>query len=151
MKLDKETVVKHQFWFLLGGYLLVWIIAVFWLKFSAAAAIDTVRKDFEGTDKDLKAERQSPVNTRTFVPPWEAYRNVFEKHKQVIWGEAWKLQLGMYDWPFNKEMPSPQAVLSDSEREAYKRTLYPDQIKQLREVSKSVLGPVFATNDSQCP
>ena len=29
MKMDKETLVKYQFWFLLGGYLVVWIIAVF--------------------------------------------------------------------------------------------------------------------------
>ncbi len=144
MKLDKETVVKHQFWFLLGGYLLVWIIAVFWLKFAAAGEINQVREAFDKTSKSLETERRSPVNTRTFVPPWEAYRNVFEKHKQVIWNQAWDFQRGMYDWPFgnNKDMSSPQTVLTDSEREEYKRTLYPDEIKQLREATKSILGPV---------
>lgn len=143
MKLDKETVVKHQFWFLLGGYLLVWIIAVFWLKIAAGDEIKKVADAFETTKKNLDNERRSPVNTRTFVPPWEAYRNVFEKHKQVIWNQAWDFQRGMYDWPFsNKDMSSPQTVLADSEREEYKRTLYPDEIKQLREASKSILGPV---------
>jgi hypothetical protein len=142
MKLDKETVVKHQFWFLLGGYLLVWLIAVMWLKFAAAGPIKDVRDKFDSTKKNLETAKQSPVNTRTFLPPWEAYRNTFEGHKQVIWNDAWKLQVGMYDWPFNKDMSTPQTELIPSEREDFKRSLYPDQVKTLRDWAPKLLSPV---------
>ena len=35
MKLDKESLAKYQFWYLLGTYLVVWLVAVVWLKFAA--------------------------------------------------------------------------------------------------------------------
>ncbi len=99
MKLDKETIVKHQFWFLLGTYLLVWLIAVLWLKFAAADPIEQAKKTYKDSSEKLKRNSQDPKNPNTFCPPWEEYAGVFNGHKQVIWKAAWDYQKPMFTWP----------------------------------------------------
>jgi hypothetical protein len=141
MKLDKETVVKHQFWFLLGGYVLVWLIAVLALKFSAPGKIAAAQQEYKKSKDGLDRESKSPKNDKTFCPPWEAYGNIFDGHKKVIWKQAWDLQRWMYNWPFNKDMSFPQQQLSQDEREEYKRKFYPDQIEQLRQIAPTLIHP----------
>lgn len=150
MKLDQETLVKHQFWFLLGGAVLLWMVGAIWLKLAASEPIEKAKSDYEKAENELTTWR-NPVNPATFNPPWEKYGGVFDGHKQVIWKDAWQFQLGMYDWPFsNKDMSRPQTELSQDERELYKRELYPNEVKQLRELmepdsksgSPGMLSPV---------
>ncbi len=142
MKLDKETFVKHQFWFLLGGYLLIWLIAVFTLKFAAAEPIENAEKAYKASKTKLDSAKRSPKNPKTFNPPWEEYGTVFNKHKQVIWGKAWELQKGMYDWPFSFDVETPQTEISQDDREKYKRELYPEEVKKLQDAIPELLGPV---------
>src|SRR5262249_51893923 len=99
MKLDKETVVKYQFWFLLGSYLVVWLVTVLWLMFTAKGPIEAKKKDYDGGTQSLKTASQNPVNESTFCPPWATYGETFNKHKRKIWGDAWELQKDMFDWP----------------------------------------------------
>jgi hypothetical protein len=143
MKLDKETVVKHQFWFLLGGYLLVWFIAVLWLKFAAGGEIKKAEKAYKDNKDRLAKAQQRPINPNTFIPPWVKFAQVFDGHKRVIWGEAWELQKDMFDWPWrDKDMSTPQAEITQDDREDYKRKLYPDEIKAVKDWMPRVLGPV---------
>lgn len=134
MQLDKETVIKHHFWFLLGGAVLFWLVAAIMLKFTAPDEIKKVEDAYTKAESGLKSA--PAVNTATFNPPWEKYGSVFDGHKQVIWKDAWGLQIGMYDWPFgpNKDMSSPQTPLSQDERDLFKRELYPGEVKYLKAV-----------------
>ena len=136
MKLDKDTLVKHQFWFLLGTFFLLWVVAVFALKVAADEPIKTAEKKYKDSATKLKTASNNPKNPTTFCPPWEQYSTVIDQHKQVIWNKAWDLQNGMYDWPEDlvkaKDMSTPQTELSQDERERYKRNFYPDEVKALK-------------------
>jgi hypothetical protein len=142
MKLDKETAVKHQFWILLGSYLLVWIIAVLWLNVAASEPIKAAEKKYKDSKTKLDKAKQNPKNVATFCPPWREFGKVFDGHKQLIWGQAWALQNGMYDWPFSYAVLTPQTEISQDDRENYKRKLYPDEIKYLKDIAPQLLGPV---------
>ena len=99
MKLDKDTLVKHQFWLLLGIYALVWIVAVFWLKVAADEPIKKAEKDYTSSKTKHDSASKNPRNPDVFCPPWQEYSKDIDKHKQNIWNEAWNFQKGMYDWP----------------------------------------------------
>jgi hypothetical protein len=142
MKLDKEAAVKHQFWILLGSYLVVWIIAVFWLKVAAGEPIKKAEEKYKASKGKLDKAKQSPKNIATFCPPWRDYGSKFDGHKRKIWNEAYALQNGMYDWPFKYAVPTPQTDIPQDDREKYKRDLYPGQIKNLKDITPGLLGPV---------
>jgi hypothetical protein len=146
MKLDKETVIKHQFWFLLGGYLLIWLVAVLWLKFTAPDTISAKKKDYETAKKDLEAAQKTSVNKATFLPPWEKATGEFEGHKNKIWEKAWKYQEGMYDWPSEwtskYNMTDPKTAITIDDLARFRQKLYPDEIKNLRENAPHWIEPV---------
>ncbi len=148
MKLDQETVVKHQFWFLLGGYFVLWLIAILWMKFTFPGEIEKLHNDYKAkTDGVNSALSAGPVNTATFIPPWDNETKEFSDHKGVIWGQAWYFQEGMYDWPagWAKKyggMITPQVQISSDDKNEYKDKLYPNQIKELRDTAPKWLNPV---------
>jgi hypothetical protein len=147
MKLDQEIVVKHQFWFLLGGYFLVWFIAILWMKFTYPDEIQKLQGDYKkATDGVKQAQSAGPVNVATFLPPWEKETKDFSDHKLAIWQSAWDYQKGMYDWPTDwvkkYDMTNPAAPLSADDRTEYKDKLYPNQIEFLRTNAPKWLNPV---------
>jgi hypothetical protein len=148
MKLDQETLAKHQFWFLLGGYFLIWLIAVMWMWFTYPGEIARLQDAYKKASDGVKSAQSSgPVNTATFVPPWEEEAKRFSAHKGVIWEKAWVYQSGMYDWPpewikkYNG-MTNLQVSISPDDRAEYKEKLYPEQIKTLRTYAPKWLYPV---------
>ena len=148
MKLDQETVAKHQFWFLLGGYFVLWLTAVLWMKFSFPSEIEDLKKKYDGAAGGVKTAMSSgPVNTATFIPPWDQETKEFSAHKGVIWGDAWHVQEEMYDWPAEwvkkyGGMKTPQVQISPDDRNDYREKLYPKQIQNLRTNMPKILNPV---------
>ncbi len=145
MKLDKETVIKHQFWFLLGGYFLFWLVAVLWLWSTASGEIVKVKKAYEDNETALKSAQSNPINTATFLPPWEKEATIVNGHKIVIWNDAWDIQKDMYTWPKEweqKDMANLQTPLSTDELRRYRDNLYPDEIEELRKNAPLWLNPV---------
>ncbi|HTU17811.1 MAG TPA: hypothetical protein VMG10_07075 [Gemmataceae bacterium] len=145
MKLDKDTLVKHQFWILLGSFLLFWFIAVLWLKVAASEPIAKAQEKYASTKKSLDAEQRNPVNVNTFLPPWNEAAKDYNNHKSVIWGKAWDFQAGMYDWPTawqSKDMTRFQTDLPRDDRADYRQKLYPGQIDNLRKYVPIWLYPV---------
>src|SRR5262245_45598579 len=147
MKFDKETLIKHQFWFLLGGYLLIWLIAVLWLTFTAPDEIKKVRDAYDKAGKELKTASSNPVNKATFLPPWEHEANDFNAHKTVIWNDALYFQGGMYIWPEEMaksypDLTDPHTPISTDDLSHYRHDWYPKQIEALRDYWPKALEPV---------
>jgi hypothetical protein len=146
MKLDQETVVKHQFWFLLGGYFLVWLIAVMWMKFTYPDEINKLKDEYKKASDAVKSANASPVNIATFLPPWEKEAKDFSDHKGKIWQNAWLYQMDMYDWPEEwrqkYDMTNPQVQISSDDRTKYKDKLYLDEIDNLRASAPKWLSPI---------
>ena len=146
MKLDKDTLVKQQFWFLLGGYLLVWVAAVFWLKAAAGEPIENAKKAFDGDKSQLQSAQRDPVNVKEFIPPWEKQFATFNGYKTEIWMQAWGGQKDMYNWPQEwmntKDMETPQTPLTDTDLSAYRHKYYPNQIESLAKNAPEWLDPI---------
>ena len=53
--MDKETVIKHQFWFLLGGYALVWLAAVLWIWGVAGDQIAKVQGEYKKAADSIRS------------------------------------------------------------------------------------------------
>src|SRR6516225_3077681 len=130
MKMDKETVIKHQFWFLLGTYVLVWFIAVLWLKIAAGGPIEDAKKKYKTAEDGLKSASQDPKNPNTFCPPWDQYADQFDGHKHKIWTEAWELQKGIYDWP--AELRNKKNADGSVGMVSIKTELTPDELTRYR-------------------
>jgi hypothetical protein len=146
MKLDKETVVKHQFWFLLGGYLLIWLIAVLVLMFTAPDTIKKAKDAYKKAADDIASASKNPVNKATFLPPWEKEADEFSRHKSVIWKQASDFQQPIYFWPEHLtekyDMKYPETQISSDDRGRYWHEWYPEQVEQLRKNAPKWIEPV---------
>ncbi len=99
MKIDKELLIKHHFWVLVGAFLLVLSIGFSTLLFGSSEG--DKQKDFEKSQK-LLSNYKAPgaaVNPATFIPPWETYRDWHSAHKDKVWKEAWSYQKDLITWP----------------------------------------------------
>jgi hypothetical protein len=136
MKLDKDTVVKHQFWFLLGLFGLVWVIALTWQMVSAGTIVSEPKKAYDSTLTAVKGAHTDannrPKNER-FLVPWDAHKVKFEKEKTKVWHQAWELQKGMVTWP-GRTMLYPTVQFGDQEPRSYGDTLWYDQVKELDKI-----------------
>ena len=146
MKLDKETIVKHQFWFLLGSYLLVWSIAMLWEKVAAGGPIADAQSKYKTANDTLDSAKQNPINTSKVLPPWNEQANDFDGWKSKIWAKAWELQGSMFDWPNDlskaKDMATPLTELTPDERTHYQHNSYKTEIDQLRDYIPRLLSPI---------
>ncbi len=133
MKVDKDAILKHKFWILLGVFALLWLICLSVLCASAGAPVDEAKKDFDAAKTAVsKFTGANRPKNDSFLPPWQADIKQFEQHKNTVWRTAWdgdqegdtppgqqrwEGQKGMYTWPSSDDYPL-NAVLK-----------YPDQMK----------------------
>jgi hypothetical protein len=139
MKFDKEALIKHKFWVILGVFALLWLIGLGVMLFTLSDRIKLHRDAYEGEVKSADgALKSGPKNPATFLPPWQEHQKMFRDHKNVIWGKAWEVQKAMYDWPHNNiapldtKMQDPSDPLDFKEREEYKNVLYDLQMEDFR-------------------
>lgn len=106
MKVDKEFLVKNQFWLLLGGVPPLLLVAMLMLWTSVASAIQTERDAIEKSKDSLK-KITDPKNQKHV----DQLKNIDEKiasKKNLVWEKAWKVQQHLWTWP--KEL---QAKMKD--------------------------------------
>ncbi|HVS38665.1 MAG TPA: hypothetical protein VMS17_24125 [Gemmataceae bacterium] len=93
MKFDKEWLLKNQFWLLLGGVGLLWLVALCWLLFFIGDPVADKKKAFEdaegGVSKLATNSGPSKPKNNDFVTPWNAYGDKFKSRKNTVWDVAW--------------------------------------------------------------
>jgi hypothetical protein len=149
MKLDKETFVKHGFWFALGAFALLWLIGMIVLKFSAGSAVAKEREVYTNSLKGI-TDVKNPKN-ESFLTAWNKYAAAYEKEKDKVWEKAF-LNQNPPDRPDLCVMTWPSGALADKhkypddpftirELDDYKVTVYPNQFAALETEFKPVFGP----------
>lgn len=100
MKLDKETVIKQRFWFLLGlliplvllGFVIVWT--------SAAGEIEEKEIAFQKSVKSIEAVAKGQPKNPSWVEILKERENEASKKKGEIWVQAWGAQEPIFtSWP----------------------------------------------------
>jgi hypothetical protein len=144
-KFDKDTLIKHRFWIMLGTTGLLVLICWLVLVFSSSGAAE--KKKFNDTLESVKKLEQSKPKNKQWIDPWVEYGDKFTKQKDGVWKQGWETQQDLYTWPprqekarFDKIMWYDQDVGPDSveARKMYGKTLY---VKQFDGLDKLV-GPV---------
>src|ERR1700682_3368976 len=106
MKLDKETVIKHRFWFLLGIVVPLVLVVLCVLKFGVAPEVQAKEKEF----KDAKTNVSGITNPKNdvFIKLVKDKETTLQSKKNKVWEQAWKGQGEVISWP-----PEMQRELGD--------------------------------------
>lgn len=119
MKLDKETLVKHQFWFLLGLAGTCTLVAIAIIFLGPAKKVTAARAAYAKAKEDVGPKAPKDLKNGKFTPPWEARQNFFAGHKATVWKEAWQTQTDVMTWP---------AGLADYEKAYFGDTIRPREL-----------------------
>ena len=133
MKMDKETLVKHQFWLLLGASGVLTLAALVLLFLGPRSKAALARKNFNTAKDTLGPKAPKDPKNGNFLKPWNKRRDYFTDHKNVVWKQAWEPQKDMMAWP--RGFPPREKLengyfgddIPDNQRLAYKETYYANQ------------------------
>jgi hypothetical protein len=109
MKLDKETLIKHQFWIGFGVLLLLMLVTGIWI--SAVSAEDNVTKKqaLDAAKASLDSNLNKPPRNKNEINELKKRVGVLEKRREEVWKKAWEMQESLQTWP--------KAMLEGSELE----------------------------------
>lgn len=95
--LDKDTLVKHSFWILAGGYV---VLVLGCLAVLATSVGDTVNKEADALKKaeDTVQGIKDPKNP-TVVAAYQKQDDLVDHKKEDVWKKAWDTQKDMMTWP----------------------------------------------------
>src|SRR5579883_673172 len=93
MKLDKDVLIKHNFWIVLGTFALVWSIAFLTIRFAAGGTTASLHKSFDESEKSItNAVKGHPKNKATYIDPWDNQAKEYRNIKNEVWKKAFDLQ-----------------------------------------------------------
>jgi hypothetical protein len=94
---DKEMLIKHRFWILLGVCVLSILIAMIVLPTTVGNTIEKAQSEFKNNEKALQGIT-SPKN-QAFVDAAQKKDNIVAGRKNMVWEEAWKTQSDLMTFP----------------------------------------------------
>src|SRR5262245_19057456 len=99
-KADKDALKKNAFWIALGGFVVLWLIAVLWVMLSGDPA---KKKAWDDAKSGIETAAKSPKNEK-FYEPWDKYGESASGHKDKVWEAGWLQQKDIYTWPGNMKV-----------------------------------------------
>lgn len=166
VKIDKEFIIKHHFWILLGIYAPLVLVSLAMLWTSVADAIEEKRKAIAAVKGNIESIIKD-TNIRN--PAWLEAGTQKEKglavQKDKVWEVVWKGQAGMVTWPKfmldkypdlkNKDFGEPLAdsairdqFINDRDEQGYQQMLadvvqtvqpilFPEDVQDLRSLRQA--------------
>jgi hypothetical protein len=99
-KADKDALKKNVFWIALGGFVVLWLIAVVCVMLSGDP---TKKKAWEDAKQGIDKAGEKPKNEK-FYEPWDKYGESASGHKDEVWKAGWLQQKDIYTWPANMKV-----------------------------------------------
>jgi hypothetical protein len=144
MKFDKETIIKHRFWFLLGTVLPLLLIMLCVLKFGVADTVDARKKEYDSAVASVKGI-SNPKND-SFIQPVKAKEDTLNKKKSKVWEEAWKGQGNFITWPqeMQRELGDKYYgdFISEEDRRKYARVYMAGYVGKIEKEFTDLIAPV---------
>ncbi|OAI54269.1 hypothetical protein AYO44_15240 [Planctomycetaceae bacterium SCGC AG-212-F19] len=99
MKLDKESIVKHQFW--IGFVLLILLIfgTLLWLQGVSAESNVIEGQKLKGHKDELDKLMTQPPRNKTDIRFLKDRVSALERRREEIWKRAWEMQEPLMTWP----------------------------------------------------
>jgi hypothetical protein len=99
MKLDKETVLKQHFWFLLGLMAPLILVALILLWTSAAGSIAEAKQKVKESGDRLDGVAKSTPKNQKWMDALGLQEKAADQQKDKIWKQAWDTQAPFNTWP----------------------------------------------------
>jgi len=96
MKFDKDTVIKHHFWFLLATAMPLALVGILILMTVVSAEIAKNRKDL---DSALKGANVSDAKNDEWITQKRKEVDKAKIREKEVWEEAYNLQKNLFTWP----------------------------------------------------
>jgi hypothetical protein len=140
MRVDKDQLIKHHFWILLGVFLILWIVSAVLIKTTDVGT--KAKADYTAALGSIKAvESKSPKN-ESFNQPWIEYGNTYKGQKEKVWNDAWEVQKDMFDWPHNSDAQLDRLKYPDDEVKWTERSEYRELWKTQFQKLQAEVAPV---------
>ena len=146
MKIDKEYLAKHHFWFLLAAYTPMVLLALILLWTSVAGAIEDAAKAIKKSKDEVKQFAKADAKNEAWIRGFKEKADKLAKKKNDVWGEVWQGQSALFTWP------DPVGELNSYEygediREARKRDVYVNDKDSYPKQVKDLIAIVQPVND----
>ncbi|HKB37859.1 MAG TPA: hypothetical protein VKD72_15535 [Gemmataceae bacterium] len=99
MKLDKDTLLKNQFWIGLAGAGVLLLATIVLLFLGPAKRAAKAREEYDKFTKTLNDQRD--FKNQHFWTPWNERKGEYTTHKEKVWADAYVIQDGLMTWPQN--------------------------------------------------
>lgn len=103
MKLDKDTLIKHRFWVMLGFAAPLAIIAIFILLVVIGAEISGYRDNIVKKVDAAKNKLKTKFVNQSIIDERATDRKLIESKEHEIWKKAWEQQAYLFTWPDSVE------------------------------------------------
>jgi hypothetical protein len=98
VKVDKEFLLKHRFWFLTGVFVVLALVPLFLLTTSVSAFVTTKQKEFDDAKKSIDSINSQSPNQK-WVEDYQKQDDFVAAKKGQVHQEAWKSQADMMTYP----------------------------------------------------
>jgi hypothetical protein len=154
MKVDKESFIKHHFWYLLGILIPLTFLAMIMLWTGTAGAIDAYEKKFDTGKKSIETLAHGQPKNQKWVDTLKDKQKHVQDEKDKIWKEMWATQADVMTWPEALADKFKDLKFGDKitprDRNAYsKDDVYTTQYRPIIEVVQPVRSD--GTGVVQCP
>ncbi|HLW63943.1 MAG TPA: hypothetical protein VKS79_01405 [Gemmataceae bacterium] len=156
MKMDKETLIKHQFWILLGVYALLALILIILVTTVIGADAEAKEKKINDQKNDLK--NNANAISRPYIAVLDQQKDTLSQKRGELWTEMYDKQKGLIAWPgdmrysMGKKYPNFGSEINRDDAFAYTETsVYLSEYEEIADIIKptdyqggwkAVLNPV---------
>lgn len=98
MKLDKETLLKHHYWLVAAGALVVSLAAIFLLRTAVRAGITSEKKKLDDEYKKISDAAKGDVASRASIEKTRADANGRKSVEEKVWRDAFREQEPSIRW-----------------------------------------------------
>jgi hypothetical protein len=136
LKVDKEFLLKHRFWILLGVFVPFWLFVLIWLSTGVAGEVSKKRGEYAQVDQGLNGINRPPNDT--WVEALKVHENSLKGKKDLVWEAVWKPQVDMMTWPGNARSPLNEKLrdkyfgdpIDPADAKEYADNLYREQLRE---------------------
>src|ERR1700722_8595833 len=97
VKFDKDLLIKHRFWVLLGVFVILALVPPFLLTTSVSDAVEKKRVEYDNAKKSVEGIT-APKNQK-WVDAAEIKDGFVSDKKKEMHEKAWRSQAGMMTYP----------------------------------------------------
>ncbi|HZT78811.1 MAG TPA: hypothetical protein VFA26_01205 [Gemmataceae bacterium] len=105
MQVDKDTLIKHRFWILLGAFGLLWVVGLIALLVGVSGKSAEARGKYDEALKKVKGISNPKNESHTSLLKQKEAK--LQRHKLELWKKVWQQQAGFETWPLRDDVQTP--------------------------------------------